>query len=136
MKTNEDSDSGGFLSSIPRMLGFRRSADGARINQLEEMQPLLAPLFEVENCFDPKNYSKAKNLLSKAKEIIDEIEADNAEQIGTCFKDFLQSMELQSVTDNVQVKVLDSENGKRIEGAEVVINGIPIGLTNKAGIGM
>ena len=70
-----ESESGGFLSSIPRMLGFRRSADGARINQLEEMQPLLAPLFDIENCFDSKNYAEAKRLLTKAKEIIDEIEA-------------------------------------------------------------
>ena len=61
-------------------------------------------------------------------------EANNAEQIGTCFKDFLETMERQSVTDTVQVKVLDSENGHRMEGAEVVINGIPIGLTNKAGV--
>ena len=70
-----EAESGGFLSSIPRMLGFRRSADGARINQLEEMQPLLAPLFDIENCFDSKNYVEAKRLLTKSKEIIDEIEA-------------------------------------------------------------
>ena len=136
LKSNEatEGESGGFLSSIPRMLGFRRSADGARINQLEEMQPTLAPLFDPENCFDPQKYSEAKSLLVKAKEIIEEIEANNAEQIGTCFKDYLETMQLQSVADNVEVKVLDSVNGQRIEGAQVEINDIPLGLTTKAGV--
>ena len=133
-EATEENESGGFLSSIPRMLGFRRSADGARINQLEEMQPMLAPLFDPENCFDSEKYSQAKNLLIKAKDIIEEIEANNAEQIGTCFKDYLMTMQLQNVADNVQVKVLDSTNGQRIEGAQVEVNDVQLGLTNNAGV--
>ena len=84
LKSNEatEGESGGFLSSIPRMLGFRRSADGARINQLEEMQPTLAPLFDPENCFDPQKYSEAKSLLVKAKEIIEEIEAEESSDLA------------------------------------------------------